>query len=169
MNRLLATRETVIIVVVICALSTAFAFFMIGIAAHSSRSSNAADWSRQDDATLNFENGTAIVTVREGQKAGPIIVNLIRPDGRVVFDEIDEEMPTMLPTGGATTVCEFLVDAAEIASDYRIEVLDVTSKTARFEITKGDYCFEDGGPPYYCWHMYHSEIYDDYIAALTAG
>lgn len=145
---------------------------MMGIAVRSSTSAVLPDWSRQDDVALNFKNDTAIVTLREGQKAGPIIVNLIRPDRRVVFDEIDEEVPTVLRTGGATTVCEQVSAAASseqvpaLTPGYRVEVLEVTSETARFEITKKVCCLECRP---ICWHIYQPEIYDKYIASLTAG
>lgn len=100
-------------------------------------------WQRPDDVTPNYENSTAVVTLRQGQKSGPVIVDYIRPTGEVrierltpnVFD-VDLVLVTMY-AGDTTASC-----------DARITLLDTAPDSATFEITL------TGGPCPICWHIF---------------
>lgn len=142
----MGAKDTLILVATIGSISAILVIFIASVTGALQPRPSIPAWAREDDVTPTYVNDTATVTLREGQKSGPIIVTFIKPNGRVVFDTIsDVETPVVLSTGEATRTC-----------DYHMVLLNVTTDTVTFEITRGDYCFEGGYP--YCWHMYNPKI-----------
>jgi hypothetical protein len=117
---------------------------------------------QEEDVKPQYDsNDTAIVTLREGQKSGPVIFREVNWFGEVEIDFIqavritdDIVVPTTMRQGDVVSSCAY----------QEIRLLNVTADTATFKfVNGGGFC---GG---YCWHMYQPEIYDDYVAGLTAG
>ncbi len=90
-----------------------------------------------------YVNDTAIVSVKEGQKSGPVIVTHVEPDGRVNIDLLQgwvtgiSVVPTVLHVGDVSWSCGY----------REIRLVNVTADAATFKFVKGGACG-------YCRHMY---------------
>jgi hypothetical protein len=164
----LPTRNTIITIVAFATLATAFVFFLIGINRatdpNPNREANLARLAaeQREDVIPQYDaNNTAIVTLREGQKSGAVILKEV-----TWFDEVKIDLLQTSPTtGGPNLVPSVLRAGDEVGSCeyHEIRLLNFTADTATFRFVAGGFC---GG---YCWHMYQPETYDDYVASLSTS
>lgn len=134
------TRNTAIIVLAFGVLSAVFVLFLIGVNRATDPNPNReADlkrlaMQRPDDIVPTYENDTAIVTLRQGEKSGPLIVTETRQD-RVKIELMqygsERIVPAVLRIG----------DEAPFAWGYKeIVLLDATRDSATFKFVKGSLC-----------------------------
>ena len=163
----LPSRDTVLIVAALGVVSAVFVLFMVGVTrALDPYPQREADLrrlaliERPDDVVPMYVNDTAIVSVKEGQKSGPVVLNEVTWFGEVKID-------LFAPGIGGTILLPTTMHEGDIVSScayQEIRLLNATDDTATFKfVNGGGFC---GG---YCWHMYQPEIYDEYIGALSAG
>lgn len=163
----MTSKNTVIIVIAFGVLAIVFVFFLIGVNRATDPNPNReadlrrlAAVQREEDVRPEYDaNDTAIVTLREDQKSGPVIVKEISASGEVKINllryGLDEGLvTTVLHRGERAFSCPY----------DEIRLLRVPDETAtfRFKLVKGSYC------PI-CWHMYQPEIYGDYITVFNGG
>jgi hypothetical protein len=147
----LVAKDTIILAAAIGSIAAILVVFIVGVTGIlDPKTAN-----RRDDVSLDFVDGTAVVTLKQGQKSGPVIVTDIYVSnlrGEVKINRLDNT-----PTGIAVKPIVMRVgdqtqsEQAQMCSYSQITLLNLTSNTATFEITRF------GGCPY-CWHMYRGEI-----------
>lgn len=136
-------QENIIIVAVIGGISVMLILFVLSVADVFVVEPPPPAWEKPDDVVPNYENNTAIVTLRQGQKSGPVIVDYIRPTGEVMIERITPHavgfslVPVVMYEGETTSSC-----------NARITLLDTSSNSATFEIVL------TGGPCPICWHVF---------------
>jgi hypothetical protein len=148
-------------------LAAVFVLFLVGINRASDPSQETSlqrqsFMNRPEDVVPLYDvNDTAIVTLKVNQKSGPIILKEITLFGEVKVDSLTDScdiqvVQDVLQTGETVDSCW----------SVKTRLLNKTTDTATFEFVRG---LDTYGCCPYCWHMYQSEIYDEYVAALTAS
>lgn len=142
----MANQDTLILVVVIGSISAILVLFIVTVTG-ALQPSPSIIRARHDDVKLDFDaTGTAIVTLQEGQKSGPVIVTYIEP-----YNAVTTAILTPTPaTIEIVQVALYVGDDTNTCAYQEIRLLNVSADTATFKLVRG------GGCPY-CWHMYNPE------------